>query len=48
MNLCSANHDEVCYEGRKCPVCDMREDLQSAIDELEKENASLKADLEST
>ena len=45
MNLCSDNHDEVCYEGRKCPVCDMREDLQGAIDDMEKEIASLKEDL---
>lgn len=22
MNLCSDNHEEVCFEGRKCPVCE--------------------------
>jgi hypothetical protein len=21
MNLCSDDHDEVCYEGKDCPVC---------------------------
>ena len=21
MNLCSSGHDEICYEGRNCPVC---------------------------
>ena len=41
MNLCSSGHDEVCYEGRNCPVCEMEKDkdkdiekLDEAIDEL--------------
>jgi hypothetical protein len=46
MYLCSNNHDEVCFEGRKCPACNMREDLQDSIGELKTENASLKADFE--
>jgi hypothetical protein len=46
MNLCSDNHDEVCYEGRKCPVCDMREDLQSSIDDLQKEIEELNNQIE--
>ena len=45
MELCSNNHEEVCYEGRVCPVCDMRDDLQGNIDELEKELVSLKDEL---
>lgn len=45
MNLCSDKHDEVCYEGRRCPVCDMRDEKQGIIDEQEKEIASLKDDL---
>ncbi len=37
MNLCSDSHDEVCYEGRTCPLCAK----QKEIDELEKANAIL-------
>lgn len=22
MNICAEQHDEVCYDGRSCPVCD--------------------------
>ena len=22
MNLCSDDHQEICYEGRTCPLCD--------------------------
>lgn len=34
MNLCSDDHEEVCYEGRKCPACDIAETLQEEIDNL--------------
>jgi len=37
MNLCSDNHDEICYEGRYCPLCDMRDELDESITELERE-----------
>lgn len=45
MNLCSDKHDEVCYEGRTCPVCDLRSDKDDEIERLtqkvkeEEENA---------
>jgi hypothetical protein len=39
MNLCSDGHDEVCYEGRKCPVCE-------AVSEKDKEIKSLKEEVE--
>lgn len=45
MNLCDKGHEEVCFEGRNCPVCEkMAEiemlendvcDLQVAIERLE-------------
>lgn len=42
MELCSKSHDEVCYDGSECPVCQLREskdekieDLQNRISELE-------------
>ena len=47
MNLCSDKHDEVCYDGRVCPVCDVRDELQGTIDELEKEIQSLNSEIES-
>ena len=47
MNLCSDGHDEVCFEGRHCPVCEMRDerdgkqetiiDLNKTIDRLNTE-----------
>jgi hypothetical protein len=33
MNLCSEGHDEVCYEGRNCPVCDLKDQLDSMEDD---------------
>lgn len=39
MNLCSDGHDEVCYEGRHCPACtlkDERDDYASQVAKLEK------------
>jgi hypothetical protein len=38
MYLCDSKHEEVCYEGRYCPVCDARDeikDLERKIEELE-------------
>ena len=48
MDLCSDGHDEVCYDGRKCPACELHEEtvkehesdmesLQSQIDELKEQ-----------
>jgi hypothetical protein len=35
MNLCSEGHDDVCYEGKLCPLCEMREGLKRDIEHLE-------------
>lgn len=35
MNLCSDNHDEVCFEGRICPACYALSEKQSEINDLE-------------
>ena len=35
MNLCSDNHDEVCFEGRECPTCKIVKELGETIEELE-------------
>ena len=37
MQLCNDKHDEVCYEGRICPACEVREELQEKIDALKEE-----------
>jgi len=37
MELCSDNHQEICYEGRYCPACE----LLDKIVELEKQTEIL-------
>ena len=34
MEICSDGHGEVCYEGRRCPACDLQLDMQGEIDDL--------------
>ena len=43
MNLCSSNHDEICYDQKHCPLCekieendDLENDLRKANDEISK------------
>lgn len=50
MNLCSEKHDEICFEGRDCPLCEMRggkdgaiSDMEDEIETLTEEIANLKA-----
>ena len=42
MNLCDDGHEEVCFEGRNCPVCEKIEEIR----ELEKQIDDLKLRLE--
>lgn len=35
MNLCSDVHDEVCFEGRHCPVCPLYEEIGRLTIEIE-------------
>lgn len=37
MELCSHNHDEVAFSERKCPVCQLRDELEEKIRELKEE-----------
>lgn len=46
MNLCNEKHEEICFEGRKCPLCDMRDDLNHEVDSLMKELDAIKTALE--
>lgn len=34
MNLCDDGHDEVCFDGRHCPVCEIIKDDKHYIDQL--------------
>ena len=34
MKLCDDGHDEVCFEGRDCPACLIKEELEKEIADL--------------
>lgn len=46
MNVCNDGHEEVAYEGRHCPVCDLirchREEVEVILDKVD----SLRSDVE--
>lgn len=46
MNLCNSDHDEVCYEGRHCPACQIKDDLVTQIADLDARIEQLKNELE--
>ena len=46
MNLCTDGHEEICFEGRKCPACEIAEDKNREIETLNEEIASLKSEIE--
>lgn len=35
MNLCSDKHEEVCYEGSACPICEVADELKIANTRIE-------------
>jgi hypothetical protein len=41
MNLCSNEHEEVCFEGRQCPVCEVMENLGRVQGELDEKEIAL-------
>ncbi len=45
MNLCSQDHDEVCYDGRHCPACSVAKVKDKEIEKLTDENSSLLDDI---
>lgn len=47
MELCSYNHDEVCFEGRTCPVCDAVSNSDREQESLAETIASLRVEIES-
>jgi hypothetical protein len=34
MNLCNNGHQEVCFEGRECPVCEKIKEIESLKEEV--------------
>jgi transcription initiation factor IIE alpha subunit len=49
MELCEDGHDQVCFDGLKCPVCEELKtvsNLEDKIYDLEKEIEELKDKLE--
>ena len=32
MNLCEDGHEEVCFEGKNCPACELDEELREEIE----------------
>lgn len=46
MNLCEDKHKEVCFEGKTCPVCDLKEELQAVIDEQKETISTLESELD--
>lgn len=49
MNLCSNNHDEVCFEVRECPCCEKIKELEQSeetVSDLETEVKDLKAEID--
>ena len=44
MNLCSHHHDEICYDGRDCPLCAKMTEMDEALSDKDKEIKSLVSD----
>jgi len=40
MNLCCDGHEEVCFEGRKCPCCEVLAQLKAAEEQIEQVKAA--------
>ncbi len=45
MNLCNAKHDEICFNGRECPLCEMLDGKNDDINDLENQIRELKREL---
>jgi hypothetical protein len=37
MELCNDGHDEICFEGRNCPLCKAIEETDAEIKRLKEE-----------
>jgi hypothetical protein len=41
MNLCDDDHDEVCFDSRHCPVCEIIKDNKDYVEKLQDEIGDL-------
>jgi hypothetical protein len=46
MNLCDHGHEEVCFEGRHCPMCSLVEAYEDNVESLKKEIEVVSKELE--
>lgn len=46
MELCSDGHDEVCYETRNCPACDIEVEKDKVIKDLENQVTDLQGEVD--
>lgn len=37
MNVCSDKHEEICFNGTMCPMCELRRDLTEKLDESQEQ-----------
>lgn len=42
MYLCDDGHDQVCYEGRNCPVCEEQTNVSALEEKIEELNEEIK------
>lgn len=47
MNICHDGHEEICFEGRKCPFCDELATKEAEIDRLNEDIDDLKNEIRS-
>lgn len=45
MELCSHNHDEICYSERRCPMCQMRDDYEGQLESLREEKEGAESEI---
>jgi inorganic pyrophosphatase len=45
MNLCDDGHDEVCFDSRHCPVCEIIKDNEDYTERLQDEIKDLRQQL---
>ena len=46
MNICNDNHDDIAFESRNCPLCELRSQYTEDIDTLHSIHSLLQSQLE--
>jgi peptidoglycan hydrolase CwlO-like protein len=42
MNLCDDDHEEICYESRNCPCCELKKEIKILEEEISEFNKRIK------